>query len=80
MPKSQRQRKNVSAPLNSLRVFRNRVFHNESICWNINKVKDIHHDIITVIGWMNKDVPEWLKLTDRFDEVCNEICKTMEWE
>lgn len=80
MPKSQRQRKNVSAPLNSLRVFRNRVFHNESICWNINKVKDIHQDIITVIGWMNKDVPEWLKLTDRFDEVCNEICKTMEWE
>lgn len=32
MPKSKRQRKNVSAPLNSLRVFRNRAFHNESIC------------------------------------------------
>lgn len=41
----------------------------------LTNVKDIHHDIITVIGWMNKDVPEWLKLTDRFYEVYNEICK-----
>ena len=31
MPKKDRQRKNVSAPLNTFRTFRNRVFHNESI-------------------------------------------------
>lgn len=38
MPKERRQRKNVSAPLNRFRAFRNRVFHNESICWNLNRV------------------------------------------
>ncbi len=50
MPKKDRQRKNVSAPLNTFRVFRNRVFHNESICWNLNRVEEIHHEMITVMG------------------------------
>ena len=32
MPRRERQRRNVSAPLNTFRRFRNRIFHNESIC------------------------------------------------
>ena len=79
MPKSMRKRKNVSAPLNTFRTFRNRVFHNESICWNINRVKEIHTEMVTVMGWINKDVPQWLKHTDRFDTVCQDIIKTMGW-
>jgi predicted nucleic acid binding AN1-type Zn finger protein len=39
MPKTERQRKNISAPLNSFRAFRNRVFHHEPICWNMNVVR-----------------------------------------
>lgn len=80
MPKRNRKRKNVSAPLNAFRTFRNRVFHNESICWNLCRVEEIHREMITVMGWMNKDVPGWLQKTDRFDAVCGQIRETMQWE
>ncbi len=56
-----------------------RVFHNESICWNLNRVEEIHQEMITVMGWMNKDVPEWLKQIDRFQAVSNNIRKSMGW-
>lgn len=80
MPKQERKRKNVSAPLNTFRTFRNRVFHNESICWNLCRVEEIHNELITVMGWMNKDVPGWLQQTDRFDAVCVQIRETMKWK
>jgi len=80
MPKSQRQRKNVSTPLNTFRRLRNRVFHNESICWNLSKVQNIHADMTTMLGWINKDVPEWLRQIDRFDNVCEQIKLTMKWQ
>jgi len=35
----ERQRRNVSAPLNTFRRFRNRIFHNESICWNLSTIR-----------------------------------------
>ncbi len=80
MPKKDRQRKNVSAPLNTFRTFRNRVFHNESICWNLNRVEEIYKEMIVVMGWMNKDVPEWLRLTDRFETVSNNIRDRLGWK
>ncbi len=80
MPKVIRQRKNVSAPLNTFRTFRNRVFHNESICWNLDRVTEIHNEMITVLGWINKDVPNWLKQIDRFQEVSNQIKNDMDWK
>lgn len=79
MPKKDRQRKNISAPLNTFRTFRNRVFHNESICWNIDRVEEIHQEMITVLGWMNKDVPVWLEQVDRFHDVAANIKKNMNW-
>ena len=80
MPKKERKRKNVSAPLNTFRTFRNRVFHNESICWNLNRVEEIHKEMTTVMGWINKDVPGWLSHIDRFDAVCSNIRVTMGWK
>ena len=80
MPKRDRQRKNVSAPLNRFRDFRNRVFHNEAICWNINHVRGIHNELIEMLGWINKDIPAWVNKSDRFDEVSEEICKTLDWK
>lgn len=79
LPKKERQRKNVSAPLNTFRSFRNRVFHNESICWNLHRVEEIHQEMITVLGWVNKDVPGWLQQVDRFETVCRQIRSTMNW-
>lgn len=80
LPKKERQRKTVSAPLNRFRAFRNRVFHNESICWNMRRVEEIHDELLIILGWINKDLPEWLKDMDRFDEVCEEIKKEMRWK
>lgn len=79
MLKKERQRKNVSAPLNTFRIFRNRVFHNESICWNLHRVEEIHREMEIVMGWMNKDVPTWLQSIDRFESVCCQIRETMKW-
>ena len=79
MPKHLRQRKNVSAPLNSFRAFRNRVFHNESICWNLHRVSEIHDSLFLVLEWMNKDLPLWLKTIDRFEDTKIRICLRMNW-
>lgn len=80
IPKNKRQRKNVSAPLNRFRAFRNRVFHNESICWNMNRVTEIHNEIIEVIGWINKDMPNWLAQLDRVPAVSSDIIQIMDWK
>jgi len=69
MPKIIRQRKFISAPLNNFRGFRNRIFHNEPICWKLSKLAEIHNEMVTVLGWINKDIPEWIAPFDRFDDV-----------
>lgn len=79
MPKRDKQRKNLSSPLNRFRQFRNRVFHNESICWDLNSIEEIHKEIIKVLGWMDKDVPKWLEQIDRFNDVCLKIRDSMGW-
>ncbi len=78
MPKELRQRKNISAPLNKFRKLRNRIFHNESICWKLNQIKDLHNDLIQVIQWMDKDIPNWLKEFDRFDATYTRLKKLVE--
>ncbi|MDF9830396.1 hypothetical protein [Parabacteroides sp. PF5-6] len=80
MPKSERRRKNISAPLNTFRGFRNRVFHNESICWNLTRVAEIHSEIIQVMGWINKDLPAWVEPFDRFPDVEKSIRQRLKWE
>ncbi len=79
MPRRERQRRNVSAPLNTFRRFRNRIFHNESICWNLTRVEEIHAEVLKVIGWMNRDLPEWVEAQERFPAVCADIRKRLEW-
>ena len=79
IPKRDRKRKNVSAPLNRFRAFRNRVFHNESICWNMKKVQEIHDELLLVLEWINKDLPEWLTEIDRFENVQEQIKIEMGW-
>ena len=73
MPKTNRKRNNVSAPLNRIRNFRNRVYHNEPIAWNFKALEDIHSEIITVLSWMNDRLPVFIKVNDRFAETINKI-------
>ena len=69
MPKGIRKRKNVSSPLNAIRILRNRVYHNESIGWDLNRLSELHNSINEVMRWMNIALPEWLKRIDRFKMV-----------
>jgi len=69
MPKSDRTRHHVSAPINKIRNLRNRVFHHEPISWNLARLEFIHADIIKVIGWLNKDLPTFVSPIDSFQEV-----------
>lgn len=69
MPKSRRQRKNVSAPLNDIRALRNRVFHNESISWSLSRLEELHGSILEVCSWINPTLPLWIKTIERFDKV-----------
>ena len=66
IPKIDRKRHNISAPLNNFRNFRNRIFHNEPICWNVNRLQTIHDELITLMGWLNKDLPGWIQPLDKF--------------
>lgn len=79
LPKRQRQRKNISAPLNKFRIFRNRIFHHESICWNIEAVTHIHTDLMQLLYWIDKDLPEWLKTFDNYPKVSSHIIRSMGW-
>ena len=78
MPKRERQRKKVAPPLNRFRTFRNRVFHHEPISWNIERIKQIHSEIFTVITWMNIDIATWFATFDRFDNVCKCVEKKLQ--
>ena len=79
LSKSDRKRKTVSAPLNSFRAFRNRVFHHESICWNMARITQIHNELYMVMGWINKDLPEWALSVDRVEETKHIIRQRFGW-
>lgn len=65
LEKKQRQRNKVSAPINKIRNFRNRIFHHEPISWNINGLEEIHDTILKVMRWLNADLPNIVKNYDR---------------
>ena len=77
--KANRQRKVVASFLNKFRRLRNRIDHNEAICWNLDEVEMIHDEMMNVMGWMNKEVPIWLSQFDRFSSVSLDIRKIMDW-
>ena len=77
LPKCKRQRKNVSAPLNSIRILRNRVFHNEAISWSLHRLSTLHETIVMVIQWIDTSLPLWLPTVDRFNKVALRV--TREW-
>lgn len=77
MPKKLRQRKIIAAYLNRFRHLRNRVDHNEPICWNVSRAEDQHEDLLQVMGWINKDIPAWESNLDNFDNVCLDVRKRL---
>ena len=80
MPKKQRQRNNISAPLNNFRAFRNRVFHNEPICWSRSYIDNMNKEILQGLCWINKDIPTWLVKFDTVEDVLDTISKRLGWQ
>ena len=79
MPKQIRKRKTIAKSLNRIRNLRNRIFHHEPICWNIEVVLELHKEMLTVMGWINKDLPEWYSEMDRLGEVTTLIKGRLDW-
>ncbi len=64
-------RKNIAMELNNIRKFRNRINHNEPICFNGHSIDftstlNVHDSIINVLSWID---PKLLRLTKELDKV-----------
>jgi hypothetical protein len=67
--KQTNQRNIISNKLNNIRKFRNRIFHFEPICNDLQLLKKNHYQILELLDGINKDVLVWTKQIDRFDEL-----------
>lgn len=72
IPKNKRQRKKVSAPLNRIRKFRNRVFHYEPIIWSISELDKIKWICYELLEWLDEDLPAFCSDLENID---NELMK-----
>ena len=65
------QRAHIYAVLNEIRLFRNRVYHNEPICFSngnldLTHIRHIHTSIKEILSWLEPDLLTW---TNKLDEV-----------
>lgn len=68
-------RKEVNETLNKIRLFRNRLYHNEPVCFNggtinFQKSEDVHNSILNVLSWIDQELVKWIK---NIDEVSKQI-------
>ncbi len=68
-PKKIRQRKTMSSKLNGIRRLRNRIFHHESVSWNLAALTNYKNEIIEGIDWLDKELLDWSSDLIRFDEI-----------
>lgn len=59
----------VCERLNKVRKFRNRINHNEPICFNGNNIdfnyaEDVYNSIIELISWIDPELIDWIKNMD----------------
>lgn len=70
-------RRVISSMLNRIRGFRNRVYHNEPICFSgcqisFDAAHTIQHEIYTMLKWMDEDLALYIK---HFDDIETESAK-----
>ena len=66
--------------LDSIRLMRNRINHNEPICFRGNQIdlteaQEIYNSISEIITWINPDLFKWMKDVDRVKEEIDRILK-----
>lgn len=70
------QRKEINLKLDRIREFRNRVYHNEPVCFNGAKIdfteaKAIKQEIYETLDWIDPDLSIYIKQFDHVDEKIN---------
>jgi hypothetical protein len=68
LPKN-KNRTDISIRLNQIRIFRNRINHNEPICFNANTIdfsdaESVHQKIYEVLDWIDPDARKFLRDVD----------------
>ena len=74
-PPTLRQRSEISPRLNTIRAFRNRVYHYEPICWSLTILQERHDTILEILNWLDSDIVYWLADINRLPELLKEIGK-----
>ena len=59
-------RKEVCDKLTDIRRFRNRMYHNEPICFvsgkiDFSKCESVYQDIIDILNWIDPEITKWIK-------------------
>ena len=62
----------LSQKLNRIRDFRNRIYHNEPICFCGNNIDfayatQIKNELYELLNWINNDLPAYVKTFDKID-------------
>jgi len=58
-----------SYKINGIRKLRNRIFHHESVTWNLSALIVYKNEIIEGIDWIDKDLLVWCRDIFRIDDV-----------
>ena len=69
----------VHSHLNSIVNLRNRIAHNEPICFDakgaicLKTIKDYELNILDALGWIDNDLKEWAQQLNRFPGIYRNI-------
>lgn len=66
IPSEKRKRNIVSARLNHIRNFRNRIYHYEPVIWDLSELKKIKNEIEEVTKWLDSSTSQWVSTFDSF--------------
>jgi hypothetical protein len=64
-----KHRDKIAYKLDQTRRFRNRIFHYEPICNDLNVLAKNHNNILDILNWINGDIVTWTKQVDRFNNL-----------
>lgn len=69
-------RKEVCDELNIIRIFRNRINHNEPVCFNGNtidftKAQEVHQSVLNILSWIDPELVTYISSFDKVNRVIN---------
>lgn len=71
----------INTKLSEVRIFRNRVYHYEPLCFQgkghrvlcLSQLEQIHATICELLGWIDPTLPPWLAEVDRAPEILQKL-------